>query len=307
MTYALRMATWGTSVPSLSAMIAFEAAHRHRNFTHAASELHYSQATVSRRIAALEADLGVSLFERGGQSARPTPDADRLAVAVRSALTELAQATSEIRERSGSQTRLVIRSDVSLTAAVINPVLGSFRQRYPDLDIRVLSSFEPIETEDQEFDFGLQYGRDRVSGLQVEPVADEEVFPVCAPGLSSEVRARLTTSGVANPPLLHVDYGEPAWVDWKKFLDFVGAESTRDLTGPTFSTYLVCLDLAERGEGVALGWGHTAQPRIDAGQLERVPGLTMPIPDAVLAYRQPGVARWEPLEDLLDLVRDRLQ
>ena len=297
----------GSSVPSLSALIAFEAAHRHQNFTRAAEELHYSQATISRRIAALEADLGASLFERGGHVVRPTEDADQLAVVVRAALGDLAKASDAIRSRSGKRTKLTIRGDVSMTAAVINPILGEFRQLHPELGIRVLSSFDPIEFEDEHFDLGLQYGRNRESDFLIEAVADEEVFPVCAPGLVAEMQSLLSAGNVAHLPLLHVDYGEPAWVDWSQFLRVSDVSTSDVLPGPTFSTYLVCLDLAERGDGLALGWGHTVQHRIDAGTLERVPGFTMQIPDAILAYRNTQAAPWETLDELLEMIRARLK
>ena len=307
MLYVFRMPTWNASVPSLSSLIAFEAAHRHRNFTRAAAELHYSQATVSRRIAALEADLGTLLFERGGQLLHPTDEADALAEVARVALGDLARASDSIRRRSSERTGLTIRSDVSMTAAVINPVLGEFQQRHPELDIRVLSSFDPIEFEDEKFDLGLQYGRDRESQFVIEPVADDEVFPVCAPGFGTQVQSLLAAGRVPDIPLLHIDYGEPAWVDWKQFAEATGIDRSAVLDGPTFSAYLVGLDLAGRGDGVALGWGHTVQPRIDAGKLERIPGFTMQIPDAILQYRFPEAPRWGPVEDLVELIRTRLK
>ena len=63
-------------LPPLATLAPFEAACRLQNFTRAAEELHYSQTTVSRRIAELEADLGVTLFERQRYDAVPTRDAE---------------------------------------------------------------------------------------------------------------------------------------------------------------------------------------------------------------------------------------
>lgn len=300
------MSPWAASVPSLAELVAFEAAHRHQNFTHAAQELHYSQATVSRRIAALEADLGTVLFERGRHHVTPTPTADVLAAVVRSTLTELSAAADGIRRRSSERSRLTVRSDVSLTAAVINPILGSFQERHPSIDIRVLSSFEPIESDDEAFDVGLQYGRNRASNFVVEAIADEEVFPVCSPELAERLDEGLTVEELAQLPLLHVDYGEPAWVDWRGLLNACGLSPSVELSGPTFSTYLVCLDLAERGQGIALGWGHTARPRIEAGRLVRIRGFTVHLNDAIRAYRPPSVQPSGPVDDFLSLVRDRL-
>ena len=50
--------------PPLPALHAFEAAARLGSFAAAADELHLSQSAVSQRIRALEAHLGIALFER---------------------------------------------------------------------------------------------------------------------------------------------------------------------------------------------------------------------------------------------------
>ncbi|MEM7094262.1 MAG: LysR substrate-binding domain-containing protein [Actinomycetota bacterium] len=307
MTYFLGMSRWERSVPSLANLIAFEAAHRHANFTRAAEELHYSQATVSRRIGALEADLGAVLFERGRHDVTPTIEADALADTVRAVLGDLAATADGIRRRSAERTRLTIRSDVSLTAAVVNPILVELLRRHPQLDIRVETSFEPIETDEEPFDIGIQYGRNRRSTLIEQVVADDEVFPVCAPAVADSLPPEPTVRDLVGLRLLHVDYGEPAWTDWEQFLGHLGAEEMGQLRGLTLSTYVVCLDLAERGQGVALGWGRTAQPRIDSGALVRIPGFTQTIPDAIRAYRPPAAEPWAPIDDLLSMLRDRLR
>ena len=49
-------------LPGFSGLTAFYAAARHGTLTAAAAELNVSQPAVSRRIAALEADLGCALF-----------------------------------------------------------------------------------------------------------------------------------------------------------------------------------------------------------------------------------------------------
>jgi LysR family transcriptional regulator, glycine cleavage system transcriptional activator len=51
-------------LPPLSALRAFEAAARLLSFSKAADELNVTPAAVSHQIAALEADLGVKLFNR---------------------------------------------------------------------------------------------------------------------------------------------------------------------------------------------------------------------------------------------------
>ena len=53
--------------PSMSLLVAFEAAARQLSFTRAANELSLTQSAVSRQVAALEALLEITLFHREGR------------------------------------------------------------------------------------------------------------------------------------------------------------------------------------------------------------------------------------------------
>ena len=54
-------------LPPLNALKAFEAAARHESFTRAAEELCVTQGAVSHQVKALEAELGIKLFNRERQ------------------------------------------------------------------------------------------------------------------------------------------------------------------------------------------------------------------------------------------------
>ena len=55
------------SLPPLNALRSFEAAARHQSFTRAADELCVTQGAVSHQVKALEAELGLKLFNRERQ------------------------------------------------------------------------------------------------------------------------------------------------------------------------------------------------------------------------------------------------
>lgn len=291
-------------VPPLATLAPFEAACRHRNFTKAAAELHYSQASVSRRIGELEAHLGVTLFERRRHDVVPTDDAEQLAAAVRSSFGEIAAAARRIRRRHG-QPSLTVFTDLSLATTVIAPVIGPLQREHPDAEIRVVSSFEPIHATDEQFDIGVQYGRDRTTSMTVEPIADDTVFPVCSPELADAIARPTTAEDLAGHRLLHVDYGHRDWTDWHQFFADVDTAPHGLATDLVFTSYHVCLDVAERGEGIALGWQRTVQPRIDRGALVRLEGLEVPVPDAIRAYWPPTTLD-QTAETFLSLLRQSL-
>lgn len=277
-----------TRLPPLATLVPFEAAYRLQNFTRAAEEIHFSQATVSRRIAELETDLGVTLFERQRYDVVPTPDAEVLAASVRLALGEISRTTNLLRHRTDASS-MTIFSDLSLATSLVAPVLGDFQRANPELKIRVLSSYEPIETTKDDFDIGLQYWRSGPNPYGVVPIADDAVYPVCSPGFADRLPAELSAAELSAAdlrelPLLHVAYDNKDWTDWSQFLASFDTDSPSRTDGMTFTSYQVCIDVAERGEGVALGWSRSVQPRIDAGLLVALTNLTMPQPNVINAY-----------------------
>ncbi|WP_419921605.1 LysR substrate-binding domain-containing protein [Candidatus Poriferisodalis sp.] len=243
-------------LPPLATLVPFEAACRLQNFTRAAEELHFSQATVSRRIAELEAHLGITLFQRQRYDVIPTGDAEVLAASIRLALGEISRTTGLLRRRSDVSS-MTVYSDLCLATSLVTPVLGDFQRSNPELKIRLLSSNEPIEATKEDFDIGVQYWRSGPSLYHVEAIADDSVYPVCSPGFADRLPAELSAADLAEFPLLHVAYDNTDWVDWPQFLAWFDTESPSRTDGMTFTSDQVCIDVAERGEGVALGWAES--------------------------------------------------
>ena len=291
-------------LPPLATLVPFEAAYRLQNFTRAAEELHYSQTTVSRRIAELEADLGVALFERRRYDVVPTPDAEVLAASVRLALGEISRTTDLLRRRTDASS-MTIFSDLSLATSLVAPVLGDFQRTNPELKIRMLSSYEPIESTREDFDIGLQYWRSGPNPYDVVPIGNDSVYPVCSPTFADRLPADLSAADLRELPLLHVAYDNKDWTDWSQFLASFGTDSPSRTDGMTFTSYQVCLDVAERGEGVALGWARSVQPRIDAGLLVTLTDLTLPQPNVINAYLPKNRPTPAHVRDFISLLRSR--
>ena len=264
------MADFERSLTPLATLVAFEAAYRHQNFSRAAAELFQSPTTVSRRVRELEDDLGLSLFTRHRHDVAPTADADELVGAVRLSLNELASTADRLRRRAAEQASLTILASLSLTSAMIVPALEQLQRKHPDLNVRVVSACEPIETTRQPFDVAIQYGTGESARFDVEFIADEAVFPVCSPTFAERFSNPLTADDLATLPLLHVDYDDPSWITWERFLQTIGVDSRSGQRAQVFNSYATCLDVAERGEGVALGWEHSVTPRLQTGALVRI-------------------------------------
>ena len=294
-------------LPPLNTLVSFEAALRLGSFTRAADELALSQASVSRRIRELEQDLGVALFERRRYDVVATEDGERLGATVRVALQELAGSAEGLRARADGTENLTIFSDMSLGNALVAPCVGEFQRTNPQLKLRVLSSYEPIESIREDFDIGLQCGRWAEDLFAIEPIADDIIFPVCSPQFAAGLPLAVTPVDIANRPLLHLADVGRKWPDWRNFLAFFRLKEPRPIEGLIFNSYQICLDVAEQGEGIALGWGRTVKDRLDAGRLVRIDGLTMPVADAVNVYRRKGARQNRAADRFVHLLRSKIE
>ena len=86
-------------MPPLNALRAFEAAARHLSLAKAAQELNVSPGAVSHQIRALEALLGIELFERRVRAIALTPAAKMLYPGVQSGFLHIHDAVSNLSRR----------------------------------------------------------------------------------------------------------------------------------------------------------------------------------------------------------------
>lgn len=270
-------------LPPLATLVAFEAAHRLESFTRAATELHTSQATVSRRVRELERDLGIQLFERRRYDVAPTPAADALVASVRLSLGELASTAERLREDARGDRPLTILTSPSLAPTVLTPVLSRFQTIHPQLNLRVLSACEPIDATREHFDVALQYDHGPTERHRAAFIATEAAYPVCSPEYLDGLDGPVDAARLSELTLLHVDYGHDLWTTWSGFLERVGGTSPTG-SAMTLTSYPLCLDVAEQGRGVALGWDRSVRPRLEAGTLVRLPGLELADAGRINAY-----------------------
>lgn len=125
MTYAL---------PPLNALRAFEAAARHLSFKLAAHELHVTPAAVGQQVKALEARLGVQLFERLHKQLILTEAGRAYLPGISEGFRHIAEATSQLKPASAVLLQLGVHGSFDLRRLD----LAAFRSAHPEIGLRVL-------------------------------------------------------------------------------------------------------------------------------------------------------------------------
>jgi DNA-binding transcriptional LysR family regulator len=145
---------------ALEGVEAFLAVARHRSFRRAAGELGVTPSAVSQAVRGLEARLGVALFTRTTRSVGLTEAGQRFFDRARPAFEELAaagEAARDLGRRPSGLLRLTVpRAVVPL---LLEPVLASFCEAYPDIELEIAASEEMVDLAASGFDAGIRMGQ----------------------------------------------------------------------------------------------------------------------------------------------------
>ena len=255
------------TLPSTNALVAFEAAARHLNFTRAATELNMSQVAVSKHIKTLERDLGVLLFDRRPRRLEMTQEGRKFYNAVTVSLRHMAQVAEELRQVPGGA-RLVISTTMAFASYWLMPRLTRFRGRHKDIDVVLLASDPYFGDQSSAPHVSIRFHRPEPPGDDVRRLFNEEIFPVCSPDFARS-HALSSTDDLANAPLLHLDEPRHEAMNWSIWLRAFGIETRTNLPGPVFYNFNEAMHAAETGQGVSLGWRHLCDDALETGRLVR--------------------------------------
>src|ERR1700752_3716401 len=187
---------------ALDGVEAFLAVAKHRSFRKAAAELGVTPSAMSQAVRALEARVGAALFMRTTRSVGLTEAGDRFLSRAKPAFEELVaagEAARDLGQRPAGLLRLTVpRAVVPL---VLEPVIGSFCQAYPEIELEIAASDEMVDLAASGFDAGIRLGQ--FIAPDMVAVRLTPLFPLAVVGSPDYLRGR-------KPPERIADLGEHA-------------------------------------------------------------------------------------------------
>jgi LysR family cyn operon transcriptional activator len=247
-------------------------------FARAAGRLHLSQPAASRQIQALEADLGVLLFDRIGRRLQLTAEGEDIVRRGR----RLLQEADSLRDRadalkSGRTGTLRVGGSPQHIETVLAPFVSRFRRRHPGIEVHF------VEEGGARINSRLEQGdvqvvltsahNDLFSGRLLYPVY---VLAVVAPSHAFARRAAINVSDLADEPLLMLQrsFGSRGWFD--------AACHNADINPPIMlesGAPATLMALAGSGEGAAIVPSNVSIPR---DSVKAIP----------VTYRGTPIGRW---------------
>jgi len=256
----------GRDLPPLSALRAFEAAARNLSFRVAAEELGLTQSAISHQVAALEQHFGARLFDRAGRRIALSEPGRLLFPLVRDGFDRLTQGADLLRRARMTDD---LRVQVYVTVAVrwLIPRLHRFQTANPNVVVRINTSVLDWEFDPDIADLGLICTPvpDR-PGLYYDHLFDALLFPVCTPAVAQSGLGLRQPVDLVNHALLQV---YTTANDWQLWLDAAGVPNLRGRAAPQFDSYLLAIEAALDGQGVALAPHFMVAEDLKIGRLVR--------------------------------------
>lgn len=154
-------------LPPLTALRAFEAAARHRSLSAAARELNVTHAAVAQQVKKLEEWFGLSLMQREGRGVATTERGARLALGLAEGFGTIQAAADALSEDDATRP-LKITLTPTFAANWLMPRLGGFRVAYPEIEIMLNPTAQPIDLVAEDYDLAFRFGAGEWAGLKAE-------------------------------------------------------------------------------------------------------------------------------------------
>jgi DNA-binding transcriptional LysR family regulator len=231
---------------------AFHLVARHRSFVRAAEELFITPSGLSVLIRELERQLGFRLFDRTTRQVTLTAFGSELIAVTEPSLGTLDAAMSRIEQSAKGRERWIsIGTTPWLAANVLSPAIKQFRERRPDLHVRLFDGWldeieQRVQTGKLDMGVGIFKNSPGVRRSRFFRFALMAVFPDQGAAINS---APTRWSSLSGQRLISLTKEYPHQLAIDKQLAKVGAVCRRGQTVKLLETQIA---LVEANEGIAV-------------------------------------------------------
>ena len=229
----------------------------------AAEELFITASAVSHQIKSLEQHLGVNLFKRDKRRVELTPIGQRYLVSINQALNGIDVATQDITSNPKMD---IVRISVAPNFLIrwLIPRLHRFQSKYPDVELQINSSNQPVDLNTSDTDMAVYFGYGDWHEIDVELLYKVSLVPVCSKALLKDEYPLDSPHDLQHYPLIHVSkrlYEWPEWLHISK-IEYKGFNRGLQLSSSQLAT-----TAARENLGIALADRTMTAREIESGKL----------------------------------------
>ncbi len=228
----------------------------------------------------LEEHLGVKLFDRLHRGVALTTPGQKFQAVVVESLGNIASVSASI-SRPGKSSSITVSATIAISSFWLTPRLARFRAKYPDIEIHVAISDQPHDLISGQIDVGLRYGDGQWPGLNAIHLFNVDSFPVCSPDYLAGAGPLNEPADLLNHTLVNLDGSTHAAEDWWWWLKEQNVRVPQSFSMLGLDSYDNVIQLAVKGEGVALGFSGIVNEFLADGRLVQPIAATLSRNNAV--------------------------
>jgi DNA-binding transcriptional LysR family regulator len=249
----------------------FLAVAKHRSFRRASLQLGISASALSHAIRGLETRIGIRLLNRTNRSVTLTAAGEELQAALATPFTAIGEAVENLnrfRDAPAGRIRLNVPSDAA--TLLLGPVLPTFVDRYPDVQIDLAVSNHLIDVIDSGFDAGIRYGGTVPEDMVAQRLSADIGWVVAGtPAYLERFGTPRHPDDLKQHRCLRFRLGDDRVYHWE--FDRDGEQMEVDVPGPiTLDDSPSILTLLVGSAGLMYGPEPLLAPLVEAGTVRRV-------------------------------------
>jgi DNA-binding transcriptional LysR family regulator len=252
----------------LNDLVYFAEVVSHGGFAAAGRALRQPKSKLSRRVAGLEARLGVRLIERSSRRFRVTDVGQAFYDRCKAMLSEAERAEALVAEAKSEPHGLIRMSCPTGLVEPISSLVTRFLSQYPKVRLQLVAIDRPVDLIEERIDIALRVrtSLDGDASLTMRSLGHSIRILVASPQIASRIGS---VEDLAAHPTLSTtdDQGE---IDWLLETDDGRTHSLRHEPRMGCADFAAVRTAAISGLGVALLPDHTCRQALEGGKLVRV-------------------------------------
>lgn len=257
----------------------------------AARELGITTSAVSKRLAIIEARVGVPLVNRTTRRMSMTPEGEVLLEHARRILGEIADLDQLLMSSQGvPKGQLRVNATLGFGRLHIAPAISRYVLRYPEVDVQLQLSVDPPALTDDQFDVCIRFGAPSDARVIARRLAPNRRLLCASPKYLAQRGEPKSPAELRRHNCICIRQGDEAYGVWRLFS---GRESERDAQAVKVRGNLttndgeIAVNWALDGHGILMRAEWDIERYLESGRLVQVlPGLRTPDADIYAVYPQ---------------------
>lgn len=278
------------------------------SFSKAATSINLSQPTVSFQIKSLEDELQTRLLDRLDRKVLPTPAGQILYHHSKWILNRIEQIRDELNKPSTQKLRgkITIGAGVTIGEGIMPPLLGDFKQKYPDVELalRIMDTSEITKRMlTHELDIGIVGAEIHHKDLSIEKFTSDRLILIISPSHPWNSRKTVTLQDIFKVPMLVREEGSGTRIHIRNELKKRGYSETNMNIVMELGSTATIKQMVMGNQGVAIVNQQGVKNELNSGMLIEIPIKDFELYKEFYIVLHRRITKSRPLEVFLQFLK----